>query len=193
MVLTLLAVLSLVLSSITTILSTPVLALPDTSSVGSSGSRGDSGGSTTTSVTAGIVVTTTVTVLASVVTSAAGSDSVSTSGSSRGHGTVTTQNDSRCQNGRRLADEAGVENGADGGGVLLCLGRACLLVGFDGDGQGRDVDHALVLDLGDGLEGGDGVGRVGGGLRVDLLHGEAAAEGAGDGVVAAADGADVAC
>lgn len=190
LVLTVLLLLLLVLSLVLTaaVLSTPVLSLADTSGV-----RGSWGGSHCGASSGVVIVATVVTASTITSTSTTRSHRVSTGSSTGSHGAVTTEYHGRREHGSGLAHETGLEDGVDGGGVLLGFAGAGLAVSFDGDGQRGHVDHALVLNLVDGLEGGDRVGRVGGRLGVDLLDGEAAAKGTGDGVVAAPDGADVAC
>lgn len=76
-----------------------------------------------------------------------------------------------------------------GGELLLGSGG---LVGSDGVGEVGLVKLDLLLDLGLAGGGGDFGGDVGLCVGVDLLNGEAATKGAGEGIVAAADGADVA-
>lgn len=77
--------------------------------------------------------------------------------------------------------------------IRVASRRASRLVRSNGIRKAGLVDQDLGLD---GLERGVGVdgggGGVGAAVAVGLLDGEAAAEGAGEGVVAAADGADVA-
>lgn len=65
------------------------------------------------------------------------------------------------------------------------------MVGSNGAGEVGLVKLDLLLDIGLGGGGGDLRGDVGLYVGVDLLDGEAATERTGQGVVAAADGADV--
>lgn len=82
------------------------------------------------------------------------------------------------------------EERVDGGDALVALGRR-LDVGGLGGVEVLFVLRHLGRDSRDGLQRGDVLGRVGVGGRVGLLHGHAAAKGAGGCRVEAADCADV--
>lgn len=91
-----------------------------------------------------------------------------------------------------LADDGRLDHGSDLGGGGELFGGAGVLVGGDGGRQVSLVELHLLLDGGLAGGGGDLRGDVGLDVGVGLLDGEAAAKGAGQGVVAAAHGADVA-
>lgn len=94
--------------------------------------------------------------------------------------------------GEALGDDGVAQDGVDGSEVLLGLVGAGILVSLDGDLEVGLVLLNLVQHVVEGLLRRDGVGHVGLFVRVNLLHGEAAAERTSQGVVAASDGADIA-
>lgn len=84
-----------------------------------------------------------------------------------------------------------VEDLLDRCGGGLALGTSLLLVGGDGGSEVLLVLLDLLLHAVEGLGRGDVSGDVGLGGGAGLLDGEAAAKGAGQGVVSASDCADV--
>lgn len=100
-------------------------------------------------------------------------------------------NNGRGLSGRSRGDNRDAEQLRHRSSSLQVLVKTGVLVSLNGVGQVGVVLQDLGVDVVEFLCGGDGGGVVLGGGHVGLHDGEATAEGAGEGIVAAADGADV--